>query len=126
MSPAGRLRSTTQSGRWTVGSVGDARDFLSAHCKLERWKVAHYITVVEDPAGDLAAISTCCDGTRDGARMLAGALTAITSQVMLAPDSDGIIVSREDLRAVLTVLAESIPAGIRGRFREALGEADRD
>lgn len=107
-----------------MGSVGDARDFLSAHCGLERWKIAHYITVVADPAGDLAAISTCCDGTREGAGMLAGALTAITGQVPVTPDSDGIIVSREDLRAALLAVGGAMPAGILGRFREAIGEAD--
>lgn len=47
-----------------AGSVGDARDFFSAHCNLERWQVAHYVSVVEDPDGCLVALSTCCDGTR--------------------------------------------------------------
>lgn len=104
-----------------MGSVGDARDFLSAHCNLARWQVAHYVTVIEDPAGDLAAISTCCDGTRDAARMLTGALTAITSQITLAPDSDGIIVSRGDLHAALKA---ELPEEVRARFLEALGEVD--
>jgi hypothetical protein len=42
---------------------------------------------------------------------------------MLAPFGDGIIVGRDDLRAVLAVLASQIPAAMLGRFREALGEA---
>ncbi len=105
-----------------MGNVGDARDFFSSHCNLERWRVAHYVAVIEDPAGDLAAVSTCCDGTRDAARMLSGALTAITRQVPLPPASDGVIVSREGLRAVLA-RSGALPADILGRFREALGEA---
>lgn len=104
-----------------MGSVGDARDFLSAHCRVDRWRVAHYVTVIEDPDGDLVAVSTCCDGTRDAARMLTGALTAITSQVMLAPESDGIIVHREDLQAALKA---QLPEEVRARFLDALGGVD--
>ena len=64
-----------------MGNVGQARDFFAAHCGLPRWKVAHYTAVVEDPSGDLAAISTCCDGVDDAERMLAGALAALTGNV---------------------------------------------
>ena len=60
-----------------MGNVGQARDFLAAHCGLPRWKVAHCTAVVEDPSWDLAAISTCCDGVGDAERMLAGALAAV-------------------------------------------------
>ena len=107
-----------------MGNVGQARDFLAAHCGLPRWKVAHYTAVVEDPSGDLAAISTCCDGVDDAERMLAGALAALTGNVPLVPYSDAVIVSRDDLRAA--VLKADLPGEIRARFLEALGEAGHD
>lgn len=103
-----------------MGSVGAARDFFAAHCNLDRWEVAHYVTVIESPSGDLAAISTCCDGVDEASKMLRGALAALTGKVPLAPHSEAVIVSRGDLRAVI---AEAIPADVRERFREALGEA---
>lgn len=42
----------------------------------------------------------------------------------LTPARDGIIVSRDDLHAVISVLSESIPSAMLARFREATGEAD--
>lgn len=102
-----------------MGNVGQARDFLAAHCGLPRWKVAHYVAVAEDPSGDLAAISTCCDGVDDAERMLAGALAALTGKVPLVPFSDAVIVSRDDLRAVLKA---DLPGEVRTRLAEVLGE----
>jgi hypothetical protein len=46
----------------------------------------------------------------------------LRAMAMLARFGDGIIVGRDDLRAVLAVLADQIPAAMLGRFREALGE----
>jgi hypothetical protein len=105
-----------------MGSVGAVRDFFAAHCNLARWEVAHYVTVIENPVGDLAAISTCCDGVDEASTMLRGALTALTGKVQLAPYSEAVIVSREDLRAALKA---ELPAETRSRFLEALGEGDR-
>jgi hypothetical protein len=104
-----------------VGNVGQAKDFFSSHCNMPRWMVAHYVTVIEDPSGDLAAISTCCDGVGDAQRLLKGALTALTSHVHLDPESEAVIVSREDLRAAMKA---ELPEEVRARFLEALGEAD--
>jgi hypothetical protein len=102
-----------------MGNIGAARDFFAGHCGIPRPSIAHYVTVIQDPDGDLAAISTCCDGVDEAVVMLSGALAAITGGVPLAPHTGAVIVQREDLRAVLPV----VPDGIRQRFREALGEA---
>lgn len=102
-----------------MGSVGAARDYIAANSTIPRDRVAHYVTVVADTESCLAGVLTCCDGVDDAVAMLSGALAAITGGVPLAPDSGAVIVQREDLRAVLAVVPESI----RQRFREALGEA---
>jgi hypothetical protein len=106
-----------------AGSVGAARDFFSAHCGIPREAVAHYVTVVEDSDGDLAALSTCCDGVADASRMLAGALTVLTGNIPVAQYSTAVIVQRDDLR---TALKAELPEEVRARFLEALGESDDD
>jgi len=47
----------------------------------------------------------------------------LRAMAALAPFGDGVVVGRDDLRAVLAVLADQIPAAMLARFREALGEA---
>lgn len=107
-----------------AGKVGDARDFFAAHCQLPRWQVAHYVSLIEAPDGTLAAISTCCDGVDDAERMLKSALAALSGQVPVSAQSDAVIVSRDDLRAILG--EPPFHAGARARLREALGEASDD
>lgn len=102
-----------------AGNVGAARDFFAGHCNLPRVSVDHYVAVIKDPAGDLAAISTCCDRVDDVIAMLSGALAAITSGTPLTPESNAVIVSRDDLRAALG--SALIPDAVRRRLREALG-----
>lgn len=106
-----------------MASVGDARAFLASHCGIPFRDVAHYVTVIEDPDGDLAALQTCCDGVGDAQRILAGALAALTGEMPLAPWSEAVIVQREDLRAALKA---ELPEEVRARFLEALGESDDD
>jgi hypothetical protein len=62
-----------------------------------------------------------CDEVADILAALTGKEAGSGAPVM--PESRSVIVSREDLRAVLYVPTGSIPAAIRERLREALGEA---
>ena len=51
--------------------------------------------------------------------MLSGALTVLTLNVPLVPFSDAVIISRDDVRAVLKA---ELPDEVRARLAEALGE----
>ena len=109
--------------RFPAGTVGAARDFLAAHSGLPLSSVIHYATVVADGGGNLATVITCCDDVGEATAMMRMALAALGSGAPVTPESRSVIVSREDLLAVLRVPTGSIPAAVRGRFREALGEA---
>jgi hypothetical protein len=103
-------------------TVGAARDFLAASTGLPREKVAHYAMVTGD-GEELTAIVTCCDDVDEAAVMLRTGLEALGSRAPVLPSSRSVMVSREDLRAALS-RSGALPADIRERFREALGEAD--
>lgn len=100
-------------------TVGAARDFLAAHTGLPRESVAHYATVTGD-GDELTAIVTCCDDVDEAAVMLRTALAALGSNAPVLPSSRSVMVHRETLRAALNA---ELPAEVRSRFREALGEA---
>jgi len=108
-----------------MGSVGAVRDFLSAHCGIPRAEVAHYVSVVAGPDGDVRAIETCCDGTAEAAGMLREAMEALNGDFPLDPASPAVIVGREDLRRILD-RSGAIPADVLSRLRAALGEEAGD
>lgn len=107
--------------RFPAGSVGAARDFLSAHSGLPLASVVHYATVIADGSGNLTSVITCCDNVDEAAGMMMMAVAALGSGAPVLPESRSVIVSRDDLRAVT---AEAIPADVRERFLKALGESD--
>jgi hypothetical protein len=107
--------------RFPPGSVGAARDFLAAYSGLPLNSVVHYATVIADGDGNLTTVITCCDDVDEATAMMRMAVAALGSGAPVTPESRSVIVSREDLRAVLHVPTGSIPADIRERFREALG-----
>jgi hypothetical protein len=111
-----------EATRFPPGTVGAARDFLATHTGLPLSAVVHYAAVVGGDE-DLAAIVTCCDDVNETLAMLRMALAALGSDAPLTPESRSVIVSRGDLESVL---AEAIPADVRERFREALGEASSE
>jgi hypothetical protein len=81
-------------------TVGETRAFLARCYGLPHADTTHYVIAAEGPGGSVV-IATCCDSVSEAAGMLAGALSAVTGEPVLAPESRSVIVSRDDLSTIL-------------------------
>ena len=84
-----------------TATVGDTRAFLASAYGVPHTETTHYVIVADAPANGSVIIANCCDSVDEAAGLLAGAHMRVTGEPLLAPESKSVIVSREDLRAVL-------------------------
>ena len=81
-------------------TVGETRAWLEAAYGVPHTLSTHYVIVADSPDG--FRVVGCCDGTDEGGTMLSLALAAMRGEAVPAPASGSVIVSRDDLRAVLS------------------------
>lgn len=106
----------------TLPGIGVVVEYASQRERDQSVKLAQARQYLAERTGYIPAWDGLADGDRETAA--AEARNWLRAMAMLAPFGDGIVVGRDDLRAVLNVLAGLIPATMLGRFREALGESD--
>lgn len=80
-------------------TVGETRAWLSASYGVPHAPSTHYIIVADSADG--IRIMTCCDGADEAGRLLSVAAGLIGGEMPPAPESGSVIVSRDDLRAIL-------------------------
>lgn len=103
---------------------GVVAEYASQREREQSVRLAQARQWIAERTGYIPAWTELGEGDRETAAL--EARNWLRATAMLAPGGDGIIVSREDLRAVLSVFAEDIPAAMLGRFREAIGEEAGD
>jgi hypothetical protein len=92
-------------------SVGDIRTLLERY-GIPHTDDAHHVIVADAP--DHFAVITCCDDVASSVSMLRDALANLTGEtVPVQAVSDRVIVSRDDLRNVMTLIALWVPPEFR-------------
>lgn len=104
-----------------TATAGETRAFLAQAYGIPHTNQTHYVIAASAP-DDRTIIVTCCDSVDEAAGMLAGAHMRVTGEPLLAPESKSVIVSREDLLALLGDVSASAssPAAFI-RLAEAAG-----
>jgi hypothetical protein len=92
------------------GSVGGTRAFLSREHGIPHADTTHYVIAARSEGDYGVTVITCCDDVSEASGMLAGALSAITGDPVVAPESKSVMLLRDDLRSVLADAHRAAPS----------------
>ena len=100
-------------------TVGATRAFLAEHYGVPHQDNTHFVVIAEAANG--TTVGTCCDGSAEIEGMLRLVLYSLgAAQPPLAQGSPSVLVSRDDLKAVLGS-APCCSGDVLDRLRAALG-----